>query len=202
MDNPYQAPESETLLNGVSPLVPKPSQVTVFGILHLLVATVGFGGIIFNKLGSNDPRTSILQSFQQNKEAPAEFTPEALEALDKALSLNLYFEIFSVILATMLLTSGLAMLLNARWGVGLSHKYSLLSIIAKIASIILIITIAFPAYQTFCDGISGTNEAIVKTLCLVYKFGGVAGAFMMMIYPITAWILLTRQKVKDFQQSL
>ena len=163
---------------------------------------MGFGGIIFNKLDSNNPRTSILQSFQKDKEAPAEFTPEALEALDKALSLNLYFEIFSVILATMLLTSGLAMLLNARWGVGLSHKYSLLSIIAKIASIILVITIAFPAYQTFCDGISGANEAIVKSLCLVYKFGGVAGAFIMMIYPITSWILLTRQKVKDFQQSL
>ena len=202
MEDPYQAPESETLINGVSPLVPKPSQVTVFGILHFLVATVGFGEIIFNKLDSNNPRTSILQSFQQDKEAPAEFTPEALEALDKALSLNLYFEIFSVILATMLLTSGLAMLLNARWGVGLSHKYSLLSIIAKIASIILIITIAFPAYQTFCDGVSGANEAIIKSLCLVYKFGGVAGAFIMMIYPITSWILLTRQKVKDFQQSL
>ncbi|MDB2430490.1 hypothetical protein N9W62_09990 [Akkermansiaceae bacterium] len=194
MENPYQAPESETQVNGVSPRVPKPSQVTVFGILHLLVATVGFGGIIFNKLDSNNPRTSILQSFQKDKEAPAEFTPEALEALDKALSLNLYFEIFSVILATMLL--------NARWGVGLSHKYSLLSIIAKIASIILIIIIAFPAYQTFCDGISGANETIVKTLCLVYKLGGVAGAFIMMIYPITSWILLTRQNVKDFQQSL
>jgi len=195
MENPYQAPDSVTLVNGVSALVPKPSQVTVFGILHLLVATAGFGGIIFNKLGSNSPRTSILQSFQQDKVAPAEFTPEALEALDKALSLNLYFEIFSVILATMLLTSGLAMLLNARWGVGLSHKYSLLSII-------LIITIAFPAYQTFCDGISSANEAIVETLCLVYKFGGVAMALIMMIYPITAWTLLTRQKVKNFQQSL
>ena len=96
---------------------------------------MGLGGIIFNKLGSKNPNTSILQSFQQDKEAPTEFTPEALGALDKALSLNLYFEIFSVILATILLTSGLAMLLNARWGVGLSRKYRPLSII-------LIITIA------------------------------------------------------------
>ena len=202
MDNPYQTPESEPMLDGVRPLVPKPSQVTVFGIMHLLISMLGFGSIIFNKLGSGQPRDTILKSFQEEAKSPVEFTPEALEALDKALSLNLYFEIFSVILATMLLTSGLAMLLNARWGIGLSNKYSLVSITAKIVSIILIITIAFPAYQTFCDGISGANETVANILCMIYKFGGIVALTLMMIYPITAWAFLTGQKVKDFQKSL
>jgi len=202
MENPYETPHSEPTLDGVSPVVPKPSQITVFGIMHLLGALVGFGGIIFTKLMSQDPKESILQALQQDKVSPAEFTPESLEALDKAFSLNLYFEIFTVILAALMLTSGLAMLLNARWGIALSNKYSLLSIAGKIISIVLIATITIPEFQAFCDGISGAEEILVKTVCLTFIITSLASPIVMLTYPVAAWIFLTRKTVKDYQKSL
>ncbi|MDA7888789.1 hypothetical protein N9A86_05360 [Akkermansiaceae bacterium] len=202
MQNPYQSPGSKDHSEDSSPFVAKPAQVTVFGILHVVLSLIGFGGIIMQKLVSQNPKATILDTFQHDKDTPAQFTPEALEALNTALSLNVYFEVFTAILATMLLTSGLAMLLNARWGISLSNKYSVVSIVTKIVTIILLLTIAMPAYQSFCDGISGADEDLVTTVCLLLKFSSIGGAALMMIYPILAMILLTRQKVTDYQQSL
>ena len=84
----------------------------------------------------------------------------------------------------------------------LSNVYSILSILFKIISVILIVAVVLPGYQTFCDGVSGADETLTTTICLTIKITTVLTPIVTMIYPIIALILLTRQSVKKFQASL
>ena len=198
MENPYSSPESAA----PPEIVPKPSQITVFGILHILAAVAGFGTLLFSMASSKSPNATFLEAFQQEKDSQVSFTPEALEGLDKALSLNIYFEVFTAVLATMLLTSGLAMLLNARWGISLSNKYAFLSIGLKIISLVLVALVVAPGYQAFCDGITGADTTFVNTICITMKITSFVSPLATMIYPILALILLNRPSVKKYQASL
>ncbi|MGJ8697230.1 MAG: hypothetical protein ACSHYF_13005 [Verrucomicrobiaceae bacterium] len=197
--DPYSSPESQVTPPMPPPMIPKPARMLVFGIIHIVGAVIGFAGLAVN-LFQGDPKEAFIAAFNQPGQPKAEFSDDALAAIDTILQTQIPITIAQVILCALLLVSGIALLRSASWSLKLSNLYSGLSILVKVALLILAITTLAPAYDRLFDGISGMNPAVFKILRPTMTIS-IYSPVLIGIYPLLTYFLLNTKVVKNYLAS-
>ncbi|MDB4294505.1 hypothetical protein OAE11_01855 [Akkermansiaceae bacterium] len=175
-------------------MMKKPARMIVFGILHIVGAVFGLITLVIN-FAQGDPRKAFKKAFDQPG-MKMEVSDEALSALDPVFQYTTPILIGTLLVAVPLLISGIGLLMSTTWSLKLSNIYVALSLIMKIATLVIGLLILGPAYDQFFDAIGGENNTMIKIMKTSTKAGIYAG-LAVAIYPILSFILLNNKVVKD-----
>ncbi|MDB4387283.1 hypothetical protein N9Z15_03660 [Akkermansiaceae bacterium] len=192
--DPYSTPETSPAPATPPPMMKKPARMIVFGILHIVGAVFGLITLVIN-FAQGDPRDAFKKAFDQPG-MKMEVSDEALSALDPVFQYTTPILIGTLLVAVPLLISGIGLLMSTTWSLKLSNIYVALSLIMKIATLVIGLLILGPAYDQFFDAIGGENNTMIKIMKTSTKAGIYAG-LAVAIYPILSFILLNNKVVKD-----
>lgn len=181
---PYQAPAA------VAPPAPGPTQqrptgVTVFGILSIVLGIFGLMGIVFGVV------FMVLSGFIETGPNPV------LDAMQG----NRGYQVFSfvsmvlgAVFTTLLVVAGVGMLKMKPWSRKLSVVYSLYAIVSAIAGLIINVTLVFgPALNEAAPGPDrmGLMFGMISTI---------VGSVIGVIYPVALLIYCwRRQTIATFE---
>jgi len=175
----------------------RPTSVTVFGILNIVFAILGFCGIAFQ----------LAQPFVQ--EAIEEFAEKAAadagqeikkdpiqEAIKNDPNLKMLGQIsngLSAVATVALLAAGIALLKMKSWGRTLSILYAIYDIVSKIVFAVLNLLIMMPLIAAQQDAGGPAAEAIGGIVA-----GSIGcGLIFTLIYPILLLIFMLRSNVRE-----
>jgi hypothetical protein len=192
--DPYASPETSAASATPPAIAKKPSRLIVFGILHIVGAVIGLGGLIVN-FAQGDPKEAFTEAFKQPG-VNVIISEDALNALDPIFKYQQPLAIAGLVIAVLLLLSGIGLLMSTSWSLKLSNIYSTLSLIMKVVAIILAVTLFAPAYNKFFDSITGMDETMLSIM-KGSVIGGLFAPLLIAIYPILSFILLNKKVVKD-----
>ena len=176
----------------------RPTSVTVFGILNIVFAILGFCGIA----------VQLAQPFVQ--EAIEEFAEKAAadagqeikkdptqEAIKNDPNLKMLGQIsigLSAVATVALLAAGIALLKMKSWGRTLSILYAIYDIISKIVFAVLSLLIMMPLFAAQQDVGGPAPEAIGGGI-VAGSIG--CGLIFTLIYPILLLIFMLRSNVRE-----
>lgn len=192
--DPYASPETSAASSTPPPIAQKPSRLIVFGILHIVGAVIGFGGLIVN-FAQGDPKDAFVKVLERPG-IDATFNQEALNALDPIVKYNQPLVIGSFIVAVFLLLSGIGLMKSTTWSLKFSNIYSALSLILKAIILVLAVVVLLPAYNEFFDLVTGMEPSKQEKVRII-MIGGLFFPLIIIIYPILSFILLNKKVVKD-----
>ncbi|MGC6427085.1 MAG: hypothetical protein ACON5H_08835 [Akkermansiaceae bacterium] len=195
-ENAYSPPETSAAIPTPPPISGKPARMIVFGILHLVGGLIGLIGIATN-LFQGDPKQATLDAFAQPGQPKPVFSPDALAALDEGLRFNSIFIVIGIILFALIIVSGLGLLMSKKWSLKASNTYAVLSILSKIVSLGVAITLIGPAYNRFFDGVSQVDETLMAIMRPALTWG-LYGSLFIVVYPILSLILLNKETVRRY----
>lgn len=194
MDNssPYQAPASPPPPMPHPGLI-EPPAVKAFGVMHLVLAGLGFlmalwsllSPLINRAMMANTPGYAAQEKFQQD-----------------LLWVTLMTAVFMLALAVLLLISGLKLVRSRPDGVKWSHRYAWTSIATKMISLVVTLVWVLPKTQQFVgDAMSAAPgskppEAFAAVMKGVVAASSVATPVIACIYPALALYFLSRPAVK------
>lgn len=183
-----------------APPILEPTRLKVFGILHIIFASLGLLFAAISLLGAASNRAFDQQ--MKGLEGHPEQVLQAMEKINDAqFTHSLVTSIIALIVALLCLFAGIALVRKARNCVKLSNVYVFASFGAKVISVILFFTVLNPAITSILDGIEAPNDD-VKLLFQTLKVGVVVLALIVpilfAIYPFITVIMLNKPIVKDF----
>jgi hypothetical protein len=181
------------------PPLPVPSQVTVFGIMHLVLAVFGVLMVAIS---------GVMQEFSRGMLAAQAGAPgmagaqarlqEEILALSKAP--NAVYSVGTILLAVLLAVSGVLLLKRRAAGVRVSNAYAWLSIALKLTALVLFFVWTLPKLEPVLAQVAkeGGTEAVLfgNIMRISMVAGGVLSPVMMCVYPVLALVLLNRSQVK------
>lgn len=194
MDNssPYQAPASSPPPMPHPGLI-EPPAVKAFGVIHLVLAGLGFlmavwillSPLINLAVAGNTPGYAAQEKFQQD-----------------LLWVNMMTAVFMLVLAILLLVSGLKLVRSRPDGVKWSNRYAWTSIATKLISLVVTLVWVLPKTQQLVgDAMSaGPGSKPPEGFTVIMKsfiaVSSVAAPVLACIYPALALYFLSRPAVK------
>jgi hypothetical protein len=190
-DSPYQSPSAG------GPLPPqqwpgqaqyKPGVITVFGILHIVFASLGIlvaiwgflQPLIMSHLADSSSPQMQMQIAMQEKIRPAALLTTSL----------------SLIVGLIMLPAGIKLLKNKRDALKWSRTYSFASIVKSMVTILVTLFVILPAMKGAFDSVPGMDPKMRSVMATTMNASAVAGSVLYMIYPILSLVLLSRPQVK------
>ncbi|MEP2776760.1 MAG: hypothetical protein ABJQ29_11230 [Luteolibacter sp.] len=175
----------------------EPQTVKIFGILHLVFGAFGVfsvvSGLIVIFIGN--PFTALLP---QTPELAAQAQAQA-EMEKQMLPMNVVVTCLTIVVTFLIITAGITLLKKRRSALKWSNRYAISSIILKIITAILTVTVTYPAMKEFMTppSAAGSHGAFEAGM-----IGGMLiGVLIPVIYPILALVLLNRPNTKDWFAS-
>ncbi len=200
--SPYQPPSQ-----GPPTLPPAlagdPPAVKVFGVLHLVLAGIGILGALwglFIALVGNP----FLKSLQSIPEMKAQYDIQ-IAMQEKIGPYSAITSALSLLIAIPMIIAGIKMLKKRRTGLKWSNIYAISSLGAKVAILIITITILVPAMQEMTRGIAGkgkTEETFTNIMNMTMTGSAIIGVVITCIYPVLSLAILNRPATKAWFASL
>jgi hypothetical protein len=197
---PYQAPASPP------PMFPpsihfEPAAVKVFGVIHLIFAGLGILMATWSVFSSQ-----INQLFPQSNDPTQQLS---LKYQAEFQWLSIMSGCFMLILAAMLITSGLKLVRSQPDGVKWSHRYAWTSIATKLITLVLNLIYILPVTNQMMEEIirstpssPGMPSGMEATMQTIMKgsvgIGIVGGGIIALTYPVLALFFLSRPAVKEW----
>jgi hypothetical protein len=197
--SPYQSSKLNPIPALPGQLGPKPPMLTVFGVIHLVMAGIGVIMVIVT-IGSVFMNSAIadLQGPEVDKQV-------MLEAQQATLWPNLLSAVFVAILVFLLIVAGIKLLRGRRDALRWSNSYAVTSIITKLISLVVTIIVVLPATRRMMESMipeSGSSGG-PETMMMKMMTTGTSAATVLMgliacTYPLLVLFLLNRKSIKDW----
>jgi hypothetical protein len=179
-------------------VIAEPTAVRVFGILHLILAGIGFLSGIWS-LFANQVNGFLMSANKPAFEAQKDY-------MNEITWVSHLTGVFMLALAGLLLTSGLMLVRSRPAGVTWSHRYAWTSIATKVISLVITVAVVLPAMQQMMDdalaltpgmpaGAADTMTDIMKSFTAIAT---VATPLISCLYPALALYFLSRPQVKEW----
>lgn len=182
------------------PPLPVPSQVTVFGIMHLVLAVCGVLMVAISGMMQEFSRTMMAAQAGAPGFAGAQARLQE-EILDLSKGPTAVYSAGTIVLAVLLAVAGILLLKRRAAGVKVSNVYAWLSIALKVTSLVLFFAWTLPKLEPMLAQVAkeGGPEAAVfgNVMRISMIAGGALSPVMMCVYPVLALVLLNRPKVKQ-----
>jgi hypothetical protein len=185
--------------------IQEPSAVKIFGILHLILAGIGFLMGIWSFFASQ------LNSFFMNSNSAAfkgrsDHMAAQTRYVEEMNWVSIMSGGFMLALAGLLLTSGLMLVRSQPRGVTWSQRYAWTSIATKLISLVVTVAVVLPAMQRMMDeamafptgmpaGAADKMTGIIKSFTAITT---VATPLISCIYPALALYFLSRPQIKEW----
>jgi hypothetical protein len=198
-DSPYQsAPMSQQPAPMPVPSF-KPNILTVFGVLHLIMAGIGVVALFFTL--ASVFMTSAMSKFQ----APG-LDPAIMGEFQQAtLWPNLLSAGFTLVLMLLLMVAGIKLLRGTRNALRWSNIYAGTSIASKVVSAVVAVVVVGPATQRMMSTIMTNSGAPTNALESMGGFmgnatsiGAVVSQLLACTYALLTLFLLNRQNIKEW----
>lgn len=195
MNNPYQSPQPDA---GAAIDETVPAAIKPFGILHIIFGALGIITVVIGVLSSVFQKTLLELSSAGN----SKIIEQQIATTQKMAPATYIGYVMTLILAFLLLRSGIALVKQREGAVQKSNQYAVASLIAKVVGLLLAFFITMPAmnemYAGMVDpGVPGSVDTM-KFARIGAAVGAVATPVLSCIYPILALVMLNRKPVKQF----
>jgi hypothetical protein len=187
MENPYQPPRDPTIgprdFSGQGASDPRPTVVTVFGILNIVFGSFGLLCTPFGLLSLYLPQ-------------PAGAPPNPVFDLMKDptyRTILLVFMVIGVIAGGVLLAAGIGLMRLKPWGRTLSIGYGCYAIVSVVLGVIYNYFYLWKPMLA-AAGQANNPQAIGGTMGV---YAGIASSFLGLIYPTLLIIFMTRPRVVE-----
>ena len=197
-ESPYQAPEVVVVPRPATPASIKPGTLTTFGVIHLVMAGLGIATVLWGTAAQGNPNM-FMGADEQN---PME---ELMHEVAWATWLS---HGFMLILAVLLIISGIKMLKGKRDALRWSNRYAWASLGTKFASFVIALLFVAPVFRRAGEvmmqqigqevgAVPGMDAGLgwVSTLMVVLA---VITPVIACVYPVLVLMLTNRQPVKDW----
>ena len=159
----------------------RPSSVTTFGILHIVFALAGVGGII-----------STLNLLYQSNSAPPNPVIEIMLKNPAYATWTKVGSLLGMVACIALLAAGVGLLRLKEWGRKLSISYAVYGLVAG--------TIGIGAnlhflVRPFLEQ-SAQKQGAESAMMIAMVFGAIIGGIASLIYPISILSFMTRPRIK------
>lgn len=180
----------------------EPAAVRVFGILHLILAGIGILMGIWSLFANQ------FNAFLFNADSP-EMKAQAAY-MQQMTWISIMSGVFMMVLAGLLLTSGIQLVRSRPDGVTWSHRYAWTSIGTKLVSLVVTVAYVLPAMNRMMEdamglpagmppGAADKMTGIMKTFTAITT---VATPVISCLYPALALFFLSRPQVKEWVARL
>ena len=185
--------------------IQEPSAVKVFGILHLILAGIGFLTGIWSFF-ANQLNGFFMNSNSAAFKGRSDYMAAQTKYIEEMNWVSIMSGVFMLALAGLLLASGLMLVRSQPRGVTWSHRYAWASIATKLISLVVTVAVVLPAMQGMMDeafalpsgmpaGAADTMTGIMKSFTAITT---VATPLISCIYPALALYFLSRPQVKEW----
>jgi len=187
----------------VNPHLPMgiPRIVMVFGILHLVFAGIGMinaASKLFMAIAGNP----FLK--MQGSSADAQVQAQ-MSMMDKVKTVEITGAGLSILVGVVMIIAGIKLVKGRRDGLGWSNKYAYLSLLEKLAKIVIAFAVVIPATrEMMMDVMKGGTPmpSGMNTVMEISLIGGVIGSVLVAaIYPILTLVLLNRRGLREWFAS-
>ena len=184
----------------------RPTSVTIIAILNLvfgglwLLCALGSLGMqasgmqqMFANMGSINPRNDPKLAKQEEiRKEMMEFSQKTGSRPSQYASLLQY-----IVLAILLIISGIGLLKTAPWGRALALVYAALSILSNLGLIVLVLLTDIPTVQEFAEKLAtqGEEAQMLANLMKFFAYVPVVVLLLSLIYPAIVAILMLRPSV-------
>lgn len=178
----------------------EPSAVKVFGILHLILAGIGFlsglSGIFSSRM------TGMFQGMMPDPDQ-ARIQMQYMRDLQWVTLMN---SIFALILAGLLLTAGLKLVRSRTDGIPWSNRYAWTSIGMKLVTLVITVAFVLPVTNRMMGEImantpdmpAGSAGTMTTMMRAVTSVSTVMSPIITCVYPALALFFLSRPRVKEW----
>lgn len=174
----------------------RPTSVTVFGILNIVFALLGFCAIAVSLAGpviQKAAEQAAADAGQQANEDPGQKLQKAIAANQGLQLLGQIQAGLGGIASIVLLIAGIGLLKMQPFGRTLSIGYAIYDILSKIVFLVINLILMMPVFETVQQEAPGAAGALGGLL-----MGSAAcGLIFTLIYPIVLLIFMMRSKVRD-----
>jgi len=181
------------------PPLPVPAQVTVLGIIHLVLAVFGVVMAAFSGVMQGFSREMLGAQAGASGIAGAQARMQ-VEILEMSRTTNFINLAGMVLLALLLAVAGTLLLKRRAAGIKVSNAYAWLSILFKLASVVMFFAWTMPKLDPAMAEMAKSGGREVEMIGTVMRISAMAGAVLtpviMCVYPILTLVLLNRPKVK------
>lgn len=182
-----------------APPLPVPAQVTVFGIMHLLLAVAGVVMVALS--GLMQQFTAVMLADQVNQPGIAGAQARMQGAiLEIGRTSSVVYYAGTLLLAVLLAVSGVLLLKRRGAGIKVSNTYAWCSITLKLVSLVVFFGWTMPKLDPVLNEVAretGPEGAMLGNVMRVSMVaGGVFSPVLMCVYPVLALVLLNRPPVK------
>jgi|GEM_PF-1368717 len=197
--SPYQSTQLNPIPAMAAPQGPKPPVLTVFGVIHLVMAGIGVIMVIVT-IGSVFMNSAIagLQGTEVDQIV-------MLEAQQATLWPNLLSAAFVAILVFLLIVAGIKLLRGRRNALRWSNSYAVTSIITKLISLVVTILVVVPATRRMMDSMipesgssGGPEPMMMKLMGTGITVATIASGLIACTYPLLVLFMLNRKAIKDW----
>lgn len=200
--SPYQPPQTPEAQPPPNLPQQEPGVIKVFAIIHLV-----FGGIgIFSGLwGLLSPLISGRMVGLGMPSSPE--TDKIVNAQVAYMSeiqwVGVLGGVFTLVLAAMLIVSGIKLLKRQKAGLQWSNRYAWTSIGTKVVNLVVAFLVVVPASNRMVEGMmgelpGGSGGAMGSWLGAATAIGAIVGGVVVFVYPILTLVMLNRKPVKEF----
>jgi len=173
-----------------------PRIVTVFGVMHIVFAVIGLlsaAWALFSALAGNP----FMKMQGAGPEVQAQL---ALEA--KLMTPVMTHSGLAILIGLVMITAGIKLLKGRRDGLAWSNKYAYLSLLAKVANLVMAFVVVIPATREMMGdvmkGASGMPASATMMMEIFLIAGAVGEILVTALYPVLALVLLNRKGLREW----
>lgn len=177
-----------------------PRIVTIFGVLHLVFAGIG---LLMTAWGLFDALAGNPLLKMQGAGASAEIQAQ-LAIAEKLKPTVIANSGLSILVGIVMIIAGIMLVKGRRNGLAWSNKYAYLSLVAKVANMVIALMVVVPATREMMGEVmKGTPmPAGSKAIFEASMIGGAIGGILVTcIYPILTLILLNQRGLREWFAS-
>lgn len=174
----------------------RPTSLTVFGILNIVFALLGFCGIAVTLAGpviQKAAEKAAADAGQQANEDPGQKIQKAIAANQDLQLLGQIQAGLGGIASIVLLIAGIGLLKMQPFGRTLSIGYAIYDILSKIVFMVINLILMMPVFET----VQQEAPEAAGALGGLVMGGSACGLIFTLIYPIVLLIFMMRSKVRD-----
>jgi len=175
-----------------------PRIVTVFGIMHLVFAGIGMVSAVsglFMAFAGNP-------SMKMQGNAADAMVQAQQTMMDKVKTVEITGECLSILVGVVMIIAGIKLVKGRRDGLGWSNKYAYLSLLEKLAKLVIAFTVVIPATREMMRDMMNGSTSVpsgMNTFMEISLVGGVIGSILVAaIYPILTLVLLNRRGLREW----
>ncbi len=173
----------------------------VFGILHLVFGGLG---VVFGIFGMVNLWFSESYAGKQYSSYPEEMRGEMealMEPMYEVQVWDIVSSVGSMVLAVLLIVSGVMLVKYRRLGRKISNIYSGLSVVHKLFGIAVVALVKAPAMREVGESLDrmggGTGVDVGGVMGPAVLVVGVISALVMMVYPVLSFFMLGKKQARE-----